>query len=253
VTGRLSTNLFDDRCVFDGPDPDMPVAGLAKYLAATSQLFSHKLSRCELVGVGVIDDLDPLHGSASRRSRGAWLRLPALGLNRAGAHHHLPGLLPLHPGDSTTVGPRGQGVVVLWRIQGVVNLPWHPTIKPYYGCTLFERAVDDGPRRAGHLGGEGYRGGLIIRATEWWSLPVLAAFCSAVPAFRHWGGPDAPPASVLRGEPDAGVVGKVATLAGGGGGSGVGPVGRPPSLAGVMSGLVEMPQALVPATRFLTF
>ena len=39
ITGRLSTSIYRDDCFFEGPDPDMPVRGLRKYLNAASQLF----------------------------------------------------------------------------------------------------------------------------------------------------------------------------------------------------------------------
>lgn len=48
VTGRLCTQVYRNDCVFDGPDPDMPVKGLRKYLNAASQLFEQRISRAEL-------------------------------------------------------------------------------------------------------------------------------------------------------------------------------------------------------------
>jgi len=44
ITGRLNSTIYRDDCLFDGPDPDMPVRGLRKYLSAASHLFDHKLS-----------------------------------------------------------------------------------------------------------------------------------------------------------------------------------------------------------------
>ena len=49
ITGKLSTELYRDDCYFDGPDPDMPVHGLRKYLNAASQLFETKTSTAELL------------------------------------------------------------------------------------------------------------------------------------------------------------------------------------------------------------
>jgi len=51
ITGRLSRQIYSDHCFFDGPDPDMPVRGLKKYLAAASQLFEYKSSRAELLSL----------------------------------------------------------------------------------------------------------------------------------------------------------------------------------------------------------
>jgi hypothetical protein len=44
ITGRLNSTIYRDDCLFDGPDPDMPVRGLRKYLSAASHLFDHRLS-----------------------------------------------------------------------------------------------------------------------------------------------------------------------------------------------------------------
>jgi Uncharacterized conserved protein (DUF2358) len=51
VTGRLTTSVYRDDCLFDGPDPDMPVRGLRKYMNAASQLFDHKSSFSELLSL----------------------------------------------------------------------------------------------------------------------------------------------------------------------------------------------------------
>ena len=55
--GRLSTNIYRDDCLFDGPDPDMPVKGLRKYLNAASQLFDQKTSRAELLSLQIENDV----------------------------------------------------------------------------------------------------------------------------------------------------------------------------------------------------
>ena len=44
ITGRLNTTIYRDDCLFTGPDPDMPVKGLRKYLSASAQLFDSKSS-----------------------------------------------------------------------------------------------------------------------------------------------------------------------------------------------------------------
>jgi Uncharacterized conserved protein (DUF2358) len=53
VTGRLNTTIYHDQCIFEGPDPDMPVLGLQKYLNAASQLFDYSSSRAELVSLRI--------------------------------------------------------------------------------------------------------------------------------------------------------------------------------------------------------
>lgn len=84
ITGRISKSIYDEQCYFDGPDPDMPVKGLRKYLLSASQLFDHKYSRADL--------LQPLVIDYEKRSIKAY-----------------------------------------WRLEGILNLPWHPTVKPWTG------------------------------------------------------------------------------------------------------------------------
>ena len=72
ITGRLSTSIYRDDCLFDGPDLDMPVKGLTKYLNAASQLFDTATSEAELIELRVVDDRML---SATWKLRGV-LRLP---------------------------------------------------------------------------------------------------------------------------------------------------------------------------------
>jgi hypothetical protein len=48
ITGKLDTTVYRDDCLFTGPDPDMPVRGLRKYLSAAAQLFDSKSSMAHL-------------------------------------------------------------------------------------------------------------------------------------------------------------------------------------------------------------
>lgn len=58
ITGKLNTTIYRDDCWFDGPDPDMPVKGLKKYLNAASQLFHTKTSTAELLSLQIYTDDD---------------------------------------------------------------------------------------------------------------------------------------------------------------------------------------------------
>lgn len=55
VTGKLNPAIYRNDCSFDGPDPDMPVTGLRKFIGAASQLFDKKLSRAELLDLWIED------------------------------------------------------------------------------------------------------------------------------------------------------------------------------------------------------
>ena len=51
ITGRLDSTIYKDDCLFDGPDPDMPVRGLRKYLSAASHLFDYNQSYARLISI----------------------------------------------------------------------------------------------------------------------------------------------------------------------------------------------------------
>lgn len=51
ITGKLESTIYKDDCVFDGPDPDMPVRGLRKYLNAASHLFDPRQSNATLLSI----------------------------------------------------------------------------------------------------------------------------------------------------------------------------------------------------------
>jgi len=57
ITGKLNSTIYRDDCLFDGPDPDMPVRGLRKYLAAASQLFDTRESSAQLLELRSSDDI----------------------------------------------------------------------------------------------------------------------------------------------------------------------------------------------------
>ena len=56
ITGKLNTTIYRDDCWFDGPDPDMPVRGVRKYLNAASQLFDVSASTAELLSLEIGDN-----------------------------------------------------------------------------------------------------------------------------------------------------------------------------------------------------
>ena len=56
INGKLNTTIYRDDCVFDGPDPDMPVRGLRKYLNAAANLFDHSSSTAKLLSLQIVDE-----------------------------------------------------------------------------------------------------------------------------------------------------------------------------------------------------
>lgn len=74
-------------------------------------------------------------------------------------------------------GPRH--LVADWRLEGCLQLPWHPAIKPFTGSTLYELDAD----------------GLVCSHTETWDISALDAFVSVLAP--SWGAPPAPPVEEL--------------------------------------------------------
>jgi len=127
ITGRITKSIYRDDCLFDGPDPDMPVRGLRKYLSSASQLFDHKKSCANLL--------------------------------------------------SCTQSNEHNTITCRWRIEGVLNLPWHPRLKPWTGSTTYYIDED----------------GLIFKHIETWDISVLDAFISTLfPALQFGAEPAAP-------------------------------------------------------------
>jgi hypothetical protein len=127
ITGKLTKEIYRDDCFFNGPDPDMPVTGLKKYISSTSQLFDHKTSKAELISLKMSEE------------------------------------------DRT--------VTVQWRLEGILNLPWHPKLKPWTGQTTY------------FIDGDG----LIDRHEELWDISVIDAFVSTLFPFLNYGAPPACP------------------------------------------------------------
>ena len=71
----------------------------------------------------------------------------------------------------------GNAIVARWRLEGVLRLPWRPSIKPFLGSTRYELEPETG---------------LIVGHVEEWSISALDAFVSTViPSFG------APPAAAV--------------------------------------------------------
>ena len=138
ITGKLTKEIYRDDCFFDGPDPDMPVRGLRKYLSASAQLFDHRMSRADLISLKV--------DQASKSIIVAW---------------RLEGYFFF-----TYPNPDPAIVLTLRRILGVLNLPWHPTLKPWTGSTTY--FVDEN--------------GLIKEHVENWDITVLGTLLTTPPS-----------------------------------------------------------------------
>lgn len=135
ITGRLTATIYANDCTFDGPDPDVPVTGLSKYVSATAGLFDRNLSRVDLLAIWAEGECE---------------------------------------------------IRATWRLEGALNLPWKPRIKPYTGETVY--TFDER--------------GLVVRHDESWSVSALDAFVSVI--WPGFGAPPAPPVQALLQEGRAG-------------------------------------------------
>lgn len=127
ITGLLTSEIYRNDCLFDGPDPDMPVKGLRKYLSYTSQLFDRKKSKAELVDF-TIDEIN-------------------------------------------------RQIKAKWRLEVVLNLPWHPSVKAWTGSTTY--CFDEN--------------NLVQSHVESWDIAVMDAFVSALFPQLKYGELPAPP------------------------------------------------------------
>jgi len=109
ITGKLNTTIYRDDCWFEGPDPDMPVRGVRKYLNAASQLFDVKTSTAELLSLEIGNDDN----------------------NNKNRFHYRGGN---HKRSKATI-------VVRWKLKGVLHLPWHPSLPVWTGTTTYH--LDD--------------------------------------------------------------------------------------------------------------
>jgi len=113
ITGKLNTAIYRDDCWFDGPDPDMPVRGVRKYLNAAGQLFDKSTSTAELLTIEI---------------------------------QH-----------SQTKQPT---IVAKWKLKGVLQLPWHPSVPTWTGTTIYHLDEDR----------------LVHKHEELWDISVAQAF-----------------------------------------------------------------------------
>jgi hypothetical protein len=56
VTGKLTTAVYRDDCLFLGPDPDLPIRGLRKYVGVAAHLFDFDTSRAILHSLEINND-----------------------------------------------------------------------------------------------------------------------------------------------------------------------------------------------------
>ena len=178
ITGRLNTTIYRDDCWFDGPDPDMPVRGVRKYLNAASQLFDTKTSTAELLSleIGDSDDInaadadttattcsdnDMSSGNKKNEYQIQKYENEKLVEDTTTAKTILTALTRKITTPTTRIKKETKATIIArWRLQGVLHLPWHPSLPIWTGKTIY------------HLDEEH----MIYRHEEYWDISVIQAF-----------------------------------------------------------------------------
>lgn len=153
VTGKLNSKVYRNDCFFDGPDPDMPVRGLRKYLNAASNLFDSKQSFATMNDIEVV--------ALSKKEQENRMRIC---------------LDTRNDDDCATMNQdyNQYAIQVNWKMEGVLMLPWRPKVKPLTGWTRYY--LDNN--------------GLICYHQEGWDVSVMEAFIGTILPSVHekvWG------------------------------------------------------------------
>jgi Uncharacterized conserved protein (DUF2358) len=143
VTGKLTTAVYRDDCLFLGPDPDMPIHGTRKYVGVASHLFDYTASEAVLHTLKVVR-LQDLPTARLRPERKQDIKLRRQ-------------LKNCSSGDNSNEFC----LVADWTISGILRLPWHPSLPTFSGQTIYH--VDND--------------GLIVCHEESWDCSALQAFC----------------------------------------------------------------------------
>jgi Uncharacterized conserved protein (DUF2358) len=139
VTGKLTTSIYRDDCWFLGPDPDMPIHGLRKYVGVAAHLFDYDASFATLDSLRIIvpDDDDHHHDD-----------------NGGGDDDD-------DDDDVSSSSAAGRKLVATWTLGGILRLPWKPSLPTFSGRTVYHVDAD----------------GLIESHEESWDCSVMRAFC----------------------------------------------------------------------------
>ena len=98
ISGNLNINLYSNDCLFSGPDPDLPICGLRKYVGVASRLFHKKSSKCELTKeIEILDN----HTLQATWSMDGVLYIPLFGKDKNGMFRlpHTVGTTTYHLND----------------------------------------------------------------------------------------------------------------------------------------------------------
>lgn len=168
VTGKLTASIYRNDCLFLGPDPDLPLRSLRKYVGVASHLFDYRTSSATLESLEIVgkkknnnnnyinDGCDPDNHKTKSKEPSLYETSETNGF-------------PDGEETTTTI------LVARWKLRGVLRLPWKPSLPLLSGETIY------------HIGEDG----LIACHEESWDCSAAKAFCyTFLPALanRIWRG-----------------------------------------------------------------
>lgn len=117
VTGKLTTAMYRDDCLFLGPDPDMPIHGMRKYAGVASHLFDYDASEAVLTSLNVVPAQE----------------LPLVSLRQQEGQQSK---------TCKNCGGQDTCLVAEWTLSGILRLPWRPSLPTFSGQTIYHLDED---------------------------------------------------------------------------------------------------------------
>jgi hypothetical protein len=146
LTGRLTTAIYRDDCLFLGPDPDLPLRGLRKYLGVAAHLFEYQSSKATLTSLKIVE--------------------PKAATTTANHHSSTDSIDNENDLDISTIPSTlatAATLVATWELEGVLRLPWKPKLPHLSGQTIY------------HTDGDGL---VACHEEEWFDCSAPRAFCA---------------------------------------------------------------------------
>ena len=137
ITGKLTTAIYRDDALFLGPDPDLPLSGLRKYVGVATHLFDYHSSSTELESLEIIQNNNT-------------------NTNNNNNNNNKDVKEELEEEEETNLA-----LVARWKLRGKLRLPWRPILPTLSGKTIY------------HIDNEG----LIYCHEESWDSSALEVFC----------------------------------------------------------------------------
>jgi hypothetical protein len=111
ITGKLTTAIYRDDTLFLGPDPDLPLSGLRKYVGVATHLFDYHSSSAELESLEMI-----LNNKSNTNAN----------------NNNNKDVKEEEDEEETNIA-----LVARWKLRGKLRLPWRPILPTLSGKTIY--------------------------------------------------------------------------------------------------------------------